>query len=130
MAKHIAMQQRTPAGHAMREYFIKVEKQYRAWAIDRARSKAVRREFTDMLKDHGYQGPREYQHTTIEMKLQLGLGNRPKDELSRNELRRLMAAELLSTNDIEEDELHGFAEVHPACVESARGVRSLIEGRV
>lgn len=29
-----------------------------------------------------------------------------------------------------EDELHGFAEVHPACVESARGVRGLIEGRV
>jgi hypothetical protein len=40
-----------------------------------------------------------------------------------------MASELISTGEIEDRDLHGFEQIHPACVESSRGVRGLIEAR-
>lgn len=51
MAKEMAMLERNDMGRMVRRYFIEAEKRYRDLKIVRARSKAERRLFTDILKE-------------------------------------------------------------------------------
>lgn len=50
-AKEIAMVENNESGRMIRRYFIEAEKRYRELKIIRARSKAERRLFTDILKE-------------------------------------------------------------------------------
>ena len=50
-AKEMAMLERNDKGKMIRRYFIEAEKRYREMKIIRARSKAERRLFTDILKE-------------------------------------------------------------------------------
>lgn len=50
-AKEMAMLERNEMGKMVRRYFIEAEKRYREMKIIRARSKAERRLFTDILKE-------------------------------------------------------------------------------
>ncbi len=50
-AKEMAMLERSDMGKMIRRYFIEAEKRYREMKIIRARSKAERRLFTDILKE-------------------------------------------------------------------------------
>lgn len=50
-AKEMAMLERNDMGKMIRRYFIEAEKRYRELKITRARSKAERRLFTDILKE-------------------------------------------------------------------------------
>lgn len=50
-AKEMAMLERNEKGKMVRRYFIEAEKRYREMKIIRARSKAERRLFTDILKE-------------------------------------------------------------------------------
>ena len=50
-AKEMAMLERSDMGKMVRRYFIETEKRYRELKIIRARSKAERRLFTDILKE-------------------------------------------------------------------------------
>ena len=50
-AKEMAMLERNDRGKMVRRYFIEAEKRYRELKIIRARSKAERRLFTDILKE-------------------------------------------------------------------------------
>ncbi len=50
-AKEMAMLERNEMGKMVRRYFIEAEKRYRELKIIRARSKAERRLFTEILKE-------------------------------------------------------------------------------
>ncbi len=50
-AKEMAMLERNPQGKMIRRYFIEVEKRYRELKFTRARAKAERRLFTDIIRD-------------------------------------------------------------------------------
>jgi phage anti-repressor protein len=51
IAKEMAMLERNPKGKMVRRYFIEAEKRFREEKLSRARSKAERRVFTDVLKE-------------------------------------------------------------------------------
>jgi phage anti-repressor protein len=50
-AKEFAMLERNEIGHQIRRYFIEAEKRYRDLKITRARAKAERRLFTDVIRE-------------------------------------------------------------------------------
>ena len=60
MAKEICMLQRSEIGKKFRQYFIKCEKALLAHTEIRNKSKIVRNDFTDTLKEHGYTKAHEY----------------------------------------------------------------------
>lgn len=51
IAKEMAMLERNPQGKMIRRYFIESEKRYRELKFTRARAKAERRLFTDIIRD-------------------------------------------------------------------------------
>lgn len=80
----------------------------------RLKSKKIRREFTDTLKDHGYKEGREYKETTYAMKTILGIEkHRPKNELDIWELCKISMAEMLSITRLDDSTANGFSEVLP-----------------
>lgn len=97
-----------------------------SYTMTREKSKEYRKTFTAALQMAGYTQPREYQHTTAEMKLSMGLGWKPKDEMTEDELSLVMAAEALSTLRIKNERLQGFAPAHSACVDTSIKARGLI----
>lgn len=90
-AKEMAMLERNDMGKMIRRYFIEAEKRYREMKITRARSKAERRLFTDILKEVLPESPNKkwaykqytdlvYKHVTGYNAKQLrDLHDKPKD---------------------------------------------------
>lgn len=90
-AKEMAMLERNDMGKMIRRYFIEAEKRYREMKIVRARSKAERRLFTDILKEVIPESPHKkwaykqytdlvYKHVTGYTAKQLrDLNDKPKD---------------------------------------------------
>lgn len=90
-AKEMAMLERNDMGKMVRRYFIEAEKRYRELKIIRARSKAERRLFTDILKEVLPESPNKkwaykqytdlaYKHVTGYNAKQLReLNDKPKD---------------------------------------------------
>lgn len=83
----------------------------------REESKKTRNQFTDMLKEHGYNKPGHYIQTTIQMKNTLGITAK-KDNMSELELKKIRASEALA--DLLIDKETGYSEVNPVCVNSCQ----------
>jgi ribosomal protein S8 len=80
----------------------------------RLKSKKVRVEFTDTLKEHGYTKRKEYIETTYMMKTRLGINKyTPKNDLDIWELIKIQTSELVATARLGESDAHGFKEVLP-----------------
>ena len=87
----------------------------------RLKSKKQRLQFTDTLKNHGYNKPVEYATTTKQMKAAAGIDeNKPKSECDLIEIMKIASAEMLAGAKILIEKKHGFKEVHPVCVESGK----------
>ena len=125
MAKELCMVENNDQGQLARRYFIMIEKAYRkseaGKMMIRNKSKEVRVSFTDSLQEHGYTKKHHYIQTTKQMRNKLGI-EKSKDDMSKIELKKVMAAELLSEINIEQADAFGYPEVNPICVESCQAV--------
>lgn len=83
----------------------------------REETKKTRNQFTDMLKEHGYNKPGHYIQTTIQMKNTLGITAK-KDNMNELELKKIRAAEAMA--DLLIDDESGYHEVNPVCVNSCQ----------
>lgn len=109
-AMHLALVERTKKGAIVRDYFIEAERRYRELKMIRARSKAERRLFTDILKEVLPESPNKkwaykqytdlvYKHVTGYNAKQLReMYDKPKDFnvrelLSQQQLREVMRYE-------------------------------------
>lgn len=89
----------------------------------RAKSKVVRNNFTNTLKEHGYKNPYEYIQTTKQMKDALGITAK-KSDMTDKELSLVTASEYLA--DCAIDDEHGYHEVNPVCVDASFNVANYI----
>lgn len=85
----------------------------------RDKSKRIRYQFTDTLKNHGYDAPHQYIQTTLQMKKALGISSK-KDSMGAKELKKIQAAEAMA--DLSIDDENGFYEVNPKCVDACYAV--------
>lgn len=85
----------------------------------REESKKTRNQFTDMLKDHGYNKPGHFIQTTLQMKNTLGITAK-KNNMTELELKKIRASEALA--DLLIDKEAGYHEVNPVCVKSCQVV--------
>ena len=126
MAKEICMLQRSEIGKKFRQYFIKCEKALIEHLEIRNKSKVVRNDFTDTLKEHGYTKAYEYIQTTKQMKDTLGITAK-KSEMNDRELSLITASELLARGSITDE--YGYHEVNPLCVDASEYIGNFIEER-
>lgn len=87
-----------------------------AYRKERQRAIEVRNNFTDDLKEHGYQQPYEYIQTTKQMKNSLSISHK-KDEMTERELKVVRASEALASLLFEDE--YRYGAVNPKCVEAA-----------
>lgn len=92
----------------------------------REKSKVVRNDFTDTLKEHGYTKAYEYIQTTKQMKDTLGITAK-KSEMNDRELSLITASELLARGSITDE--YGYHEVNPLCVDASEYIGNFIEER-
>lgn len=109
---------------AVIDSWIQLEKHYRA---ERKKSIAVRNNFTDELKDRGYEKQFEYIQTTTQMKKPLGI-NHKKSEMTAKELKAIRASEAMASLLLENE--YGYKEVNPVCVEASNIVSSAMQKRI
>lgn len=126
MAEHICMVQRSPIGIKFRDYFINCERALREHIELRNKSKDVRNNFTDTLKEHGYTKAHEYIQTTKQMKEALGITAK-KSEMTDKELSYVTASEYLA--DCVIDDEYGYHEVNPVCVDASNYIAGYISLR-
>ena len=126
MAKEICMLQRSEIGKKFRQYFIKCEKALVEHLEIRSKSKVVRNDFTDILKEHGYTKAYEYIQTTKQMKDTLGITAK-KSEMNDRELSLITASELLARGSITDE--YGYHEVNPVCLDASEAVANFIAER-
>jgi phage anti-repressor protein len=126
MAKEICMLQRSEIGRKFRKYFIKCEQLLKEHIEIRNKSKVVRNDFTDTLKEHGYTKAYEYIQTTKQMKDTLGITAK-KSEMNDRELSLITASELLARGSITDE--YGYHEVNPLCVDASEYIGNFIEER-
>jgi len=124
--------------------FVKTINDDRAWAIFkglkdiyfkaqkeksielRKKSKAVRNNFTAMLKDHGYEKQHHFIQTTKQMKKELSITSK-KDTMTERELQDVMVAEIIAERRLEYSDAEGYYEVNPVCVEASKDTAKLID---
>lgn len=126
MAKEICMLQRSEIGRKFRQYFIRCEKTLIEHLEIRNKSKIVRNDFTDTLKEHGYTKAHEYIQTTKQMKDTLGITVK-KSEMNDRELSLITASELLAKGSITDE--YGYHEVNPVCLDASEAVANFIAER-
>jgi phage anti-repressor protein len=126
MAKQICMLQRSDIGTKFRKYFIKCEQLLKEHIEIRNKSKVVRNDFTDTLKEHGYTKAHEYIQTTKQMKDTLGITVK-KSEMNDRELSLITASELLAKGSITDE--YGYHEVNPVCLDASEAVANFIAER-
>lgn len=126
MAKEICMLQRSEIGRKFRQYFIKCEKALTERTELRNKSKQVRNNFTDTLKEHGYTKAHEYIQTTKQMKDTLGITAK-KSEMNDKELSLITASELLAKGSITDE--YGYHEVNPVCIDASEAVANFLAER-
>ena len=83
----------------------------------------VRNNFTDELKERGYEKPYEYINTTQQMKETLGIEHK-KSEMSVKELKAVRAAEAMSSLLLDDE--YGYNEVNPVCVSASETVNNAL----
>lgn len=111
-----------------REVKKAVEEKEIRYGMIRAKSKKVRVEFTEILRDHGYKKPHEYIQTTYFMKTKLGIDkHRPKNELSPWELCKVTMAEILSITRLADSEADGYHDCKPLIGEASDQVSMIPE---
>ena len=126
MAKEICMVQRSDIGKKFRQYFIRCEKALTERTELRNKSKQVRNNFTDTLKEHGYTKAHEYIQTTKQMKDTLGITAK-KSEMNDKELSLITASELLAKGSITDE--YGYHEVNPVCIDASEAVANFLAER-
>ena len=126
MAKEICMLQRSEIGKKFRQYFIKCEKALIEHTELRNKSKTVRNNFTNTLKEHGYKNPYEYIQTTKQMKDTLGITAK-KSEMTDKELNLVVASENVAACAITDE--YGYHEVNPVCLDASEAVANFIAER-
>ena len=126
MAKEICMLQRSEIGKKFRQYFIKCEKALIEHTELRNKSKTVRNNFTNTLKEHGYKNPYEYIQTTKQMKDTLGITAK-KSEMTNKELNLVVASENVAACAITDE--YGYHEVNPVCLDASEAVANFIAER-
>lgn len=126
MAKEICMVQRSDIGKKFRRYFIKCEQLLREHTELRNKSKQVRNNFTDTLKEHGYTKAHEYIQTTKQMKNALGITAK-KAEMTNRELNLVLASENVATCAITDEQ--GYNEVNPVCIDASEAVANFLAER-
>lgn len=105
------------------EYLEKqAQKDIQAYKHERQKSKKIRRDFTDTLKDHGCDKQHHYINITKSQKAILGITAR-KDDMNKKELILVQMAELLSTYNLTDE--RGYYEVKPVTDSSANNVMAL-----
>ena len=126
MAKQICMLQRSDIGKKFRQYFIKCEKALTEHTELRNKSKQVRNNFTNTLKEHGYTKAHEYIQTTKQMKNVLGITAK-KAEMTNRELNLVLASENVATCVITDEQ--GYNEVNPVCIDASEAVANFLAER-
>lgn len=96
-----------------------LERGYRA---DRVKSIELRKEFTDELKERGYDKQYQYIQTTNQMKKALGISNK-KNDMIRREFNAIAASEALAKVMLSDE--YGYYQVNPVCVNASKVVREV-----
>lgn len=104
--------------------WLYLEKHYQT---ERKKSIEVRNNFTDELKDRGYEKQFEYIQTTTQMKKPLGIKHK-KAEMTAKELKAIRASEAMASLLLENE--YGYKEVNPICVEASNIVSSAMQKRI
>lgn len=104
-----------------------VDKTSESYKVIRTKSKAIRNNFTDTLKQHGYTKNYEYINTTRAMKKELGITNK-KDDMTEKELIKISLAEDLSRLLLTDE--HGYKEVNPVCVDASNEISSIVRKKI
>lgn len=102
---------------------IRKHGKYEAPSDLRDRSKKIRVQFTDQLKEHGCTQPYHYINITQSMKENVGISlDKKKDTMNEVELGRIAAAEILARVNLIVSEAEGYNECKPICTSAAQVV--------
>jgi hypothetical protein len=88
-------------------------------------TKVVRKSFTDIQKEYGYDKKHHFIQTTKQMKKELNITNK-KDDMTNDELQLVMASEIIASQSIVKSNKHGYYEINPICVEVSKKVNEML----
>ena len=119
-------------GKKFRQYFIEVEKLWREKQTEqykalRDKSKVVRNNFTDTLKDHEYTKNYEYINTTRSMKKPFGITSK-KDSMTSKELKAISLSEDLARLLLDDEQ--GYQEVNPVCISASETIAAALRKKI